>query len=245
MYIKYVISRIFGLNDGFRGHQDRQMKALTLKEATSPLMGTSPAVGPRTLGVTPPRWRFYHDPSEEPDDDLRRIWEAQLSGWESPFAFHYSQAWFDLRRQPRVPQGVRPALAVLCDDRGRPAGVLPVDFYTRSLDLRLVRDLAIHLPPATVTSLMFGIPAFPLSADALDTLFHHLAVTFPRSPIIRIEGVPCESFVATHLIHSRKIRSEFLVYRDESNNWIHTIPLPGRFDDYLASYSRKKQVEPP
>ncbi len=205
------------------------------------MMSTSSEIVPRNLSAHPPRWRLYDDTSVGLIDDLLRLWEAQVSGWESPFAFHYSQEWFDVSRQTRVIQGARPELAVLYDGRDRPAGVVPLEFYTRELNLRLLRDYAIRLRPDAVISLMFGDPPFPLSDDALDALFHYLAVSFPRCPVIRIEGVPCESLVASHVIRSRKIRSEFFVYRDESNNWIHTIQLPGRFDDYLAKYSGKKR----
>ena len=173
------------------------------------------------------------------------MWDAQVGEWDSPFAFHYSQEWFDLRRQPHVIDGNRPVLAVLCDVQGRPTGIVPVEFCTREISLRLFRDFAIHLQPSTTMSLLFGNPAFSLSADALDALFQCLAENFPSCPVIRIEGVPSESLVASHVTDSRKIRSEFLVYPDESNNWIHTIPLPGNFAEYLGRYSSKKRYNLP
>ena len=198
-------------------------------EAIIGMMSTSSEIVPRNLRGDPPRWRLYDDTSVGLIDDLLRLWEVQVSGWRSSFAFHYSQEWFDVSRQTRVIQGARPELAVLYDGRDRPAGVVPLEFYTRELNLRLLRDYAIRLRPDAVISLMFGDPPFPLSDDALDALFHYLAVSFPRCPgTSGLKECHARALVASHVIRSRKIRSEFFVYRDESNNWIHTIQLPGR-----------------
>ena len=118
------------------------------------------------------------DVLDEPGGDLRRIWEAQLSGWDSPFAWFHSQERFDMWCQPRMTNVRRPALAVACDAHGRPTGIVPVAFFIREITLRLVGNFAINLRPAvelaasflagrTIAPLIFKLAARNLLHDRL------------------------------------------------------------------------------
>lgn len=172
---------------------------------------------------------------------LRHAWEEQVSGWDSPFAVYHTPLWFDLLSDPDVVVDAPPAVAVLRDENNRPQVIVPIEFYRISLVLRLFRNAVIRIPEQKAILLMTGEPASPMTPEALDALICNLAANYPHVSVITVKAILEGGFVWNHLVCSEKIRSKFIVHRHETSNLIHTIPVPRRFDDFLAAYSSKKR----
>ena len=132
-------------------------------------------------------------------------------------------------------------VAVLNDKNRQPMVILPIEFYRKALDLRLFRNTVIHLPERKAILLMTGEPASPLSPEALDALFLSLATNYPHVSVITLKAILEGGFFWSHLVGSEKIRSEFIVHREETEHLIHTVSVPRRFEDFLAVYSSKKR----
>jgi hypothetical protein len=178
---------------------------------------------------SPDKW---HDP------EIQGYWISRVSRRNNLHVLYQTPAWFDHLHQT-APRS-RVVLAVARDRAGDLAGLAPLRITSYELGFHLLGKMLGKFSFLKLW-LLGGPPLLPETADLYDSLFATLDAAFPECQAVGFGGIPEGGFLWRHLLQSAVVRRHFLPYLVDGVRSLHTVPLPGTFDEYLAQFGHKRR----
>jgi len=186
-------------------------------------------------------WSLLASTSVSSTTDFRDGWLALAESSNDPFAFYQSPQWFELMRDKQSGEGPRHALAVRWDKQDRLIGVVPLFVTREQCRFPLVFGRLYTTSTITMIKLVSGRLLLPPGEHWLDGLFASIAKRYSGRTVLKIERIPRPGPLHDYLRSSARIRERYFLQQIPGHDYVHTIPLPPTFEQFLARYSSKKR----
>jgi CelD/BcsL family acetyltransferase involved in cellulose biosynthesis len=184
------------------------------------------------------QWDFVCDPNVWRSAEIRQKWEDLLAQDEDIHNPYRSIEWFEHWHASSPPGD---AVLGLCrDNSGRPVGLAPLRVDRHRLPFAAAGSTFCEFALPGITLARGGPLLSPHGLD-YDSFFEALFAHFPHCQVVMIDRVREEGNLWQYLNGSGPVRQIVLPYRNRSVRFIHTLPLPGSFGEYLGKYSAKKR----